>query len=90
MQKYSIWRWAPICLALKKEKLAGELHLHSGQGFQYTLHGYFKLAQFHGIAPSMSKRGNCYDNAMAAFFQYPESQNASIAKSLKHFSRPTT
>ena len=32
-----------IRLAMKKEKVAGELHLHSDQGFQYTSHGYFKL-----------------------------------------------
>ena len=57
-----------IRLALKKEKVAGELQLHSDQGFQYTSHGYFKLTQSYGITPSMSRRGNCYDNAMAENF----------------------
>ncbi len=57
-----------IRLAMKKEKVAGELHLHSDQGFQYTSHGYFKLTQSYGITPSMSRRGNCYDNAMAENF----------------------
>ncbi len=57
-----------IRLAVKKEKVAGELHLHSDQGFQYTSHGYFKLTQSYGITPSMSRRGNCYDNAMAENF----------------------
>ena len=38
-----------IRLAVKKEKVAGELHLHSDQGFQYTSHGYFKLTQSYGI-----------------------------------------
>ena len=56
--------------AMKKEKkkIAAELHLHSDQGFQYTSHAYFKLTQSYGITPSMSRRGNCYDNAMAENF----------------------
>jgi len=59
-----------IRLAIKKEKkrVAAELQLHSDQGFQYTSHGYFKLTQSYGITPSMSRRGNCYDNAMAENF----------------------
>ena len=57
-------------LAMKKEKkrAAAELHLHSDQGFQYTSQAYFKLTQKYGITPSMSRRGNCYDNAMAENF----------------------
>ena len=59
-----------IRLAMKKEKkrVAAELQLHSDQGFQYTSHGYFKLTQFYGITPSMSSKGNPYDNAMAENF----------------------
>ena len=59
-----------IRLAMKDEKkrAAAELHLHSGQGFQYTSQGYFNLTQEYGITPSMSRRGNCYDNAMAENF----------------------
>jgi len=48
--------------------LRDELQLHSNQGFQYTSHGCFKLTQSYGITPSMSRRGNCYDNAMAENF----------------------
>jgi transposase InsO family protein len=59
-----------IRLAMKKEKrkVAAELQLHSDQGFQYTSREYFNLAQSYGITPSMSRRGNCYDNAMAENF----------------------
>ena len=59
-----------IRLAVKKEKkkVAAELQLHSDQGFQYTSPGYFNLTQEYGITPSMSRRGNCYDNAMAENF----------------------
>ncbi len=59
-----------IRLAMKteKKKVAAELQLHSDQGFQYTSYGYFNLTQSYGITPSMSRRGNCYDNAMAENF----------------------
>ena len=59
-----------IRLAMKQEKkkVTAELQLHSDQGFQYCSHAYFKLTQEYGITPSMSRRGNCYDNAMAENF----------------------
>ena len=54
--------------AKKKEKITAELQLHSDQGFQYTSSAYFKLTQSYGITPSMSRRGNPYDNALAENF----------------------
>ena len=51
-----------------KEKVTAELQLHSDQGFQYTSQAYFKLTQSYHITPSMSSRGNPYDNAMAENF----------------------
>ena len=59
-----------IRLAMRKEKkrAAAELQLHSDQGGQYTSHEYFDLTKRYGITPSMSRRGNCYDNAMAENF----------------------
>jgi len=54
--------------AMQKEAVAAELQLHSDQGFQYTSQGYFNLTKAYGITPSMSRRGNCYDNAMAENF----------------------
>ena len=52
----------------EKKTVAAELQLHSDQGFQYTSQAYFKLTQQYGITPSMSRRGNPYDNAMAENF----------------------
>lgn len=58
-----------IKLAMKKEKkVADGLQLHSDQGSQYTSQAYFDLTKEYGITPSMSRRGNCYDNAMAENF----------------------
>lgn len=56
--------------AKRKERVTAELQLYSDQDFQYTSQGYFKLTQEYGITPSMSRRGNPYDNAPAEnFFQ---------------------
>lgn len=59
-----------IHLAMKqvKKKVAAELQLHSDQGAQYASQAYFNLTKSYGITPSMSRRGNCYDNAMAENF----------------------
>jgi len=54
--------------AMKKEKVTAELQLHSDQGAQYISHEYFTLTQSYGITPSMSRRGNPYDNALAENF----------------------
>ena len=54
--------------AIRKEAVAAEVQLHSDQGFQYTSSAYFNLTKEYGITPSMSRRGNCYDNAMAENF----------------------
>jgi len=45
-----------------------ELQLHSDQGFQYTSRAYHNLTKEYAITPSMSRRGNCLDNAMAENF----------------------
>ena len=57
-----------IRAAKRNEKVTAELQLHSDQGFQYTSQVYFKLTQEYGITPSMSRRGNPYDNALAENF----------------------
>lgn len=41
----------------------GLIH-HSDRGSQYCSHDYLRLLKAHGMLPSMSGKGNCYDNAM--------------------------
>ena len=53
-----------IKAAVQKEAVTAELQLHRDRGFLYTSTGYFNLTKEYGITPSMSRRGNCYDNAM--------------------------
>jgi transposase InsO family protein len=41
---------------------------HSDRGVQYASTPYRAVLAAHGIQPSMSRRGNCYDNAVAESF----------------------
>lgn len=55
--------------AKRKEKVTDGLVLHSDQGTQYTSQAYHVLIGQYNITPSMSRRGNCWDNApMENFF----------------------
>jgi len=71
-------------LAKAKEKVTDGLILHSDQGHQYTSHAYAVLIQQYNITPSMSRRGNCWDNAcMENFFGHLKEE------CLRQFSTPT-
>lgn len=48
--------------AQQKKPMAGLIH-HSDRGSQYCAHDYRKLLEKFEMKPSMSRRGNCYDNA---------------------------
>lgn len=50
-------------MAVWSRKPPRGLILHSDRGSQYCSHEYQKLLILHGIICSMSKRGDCYDNA---------------------------
>jgi len=55
--------------ALLERKPAAELVHHSDRGVQYACDEYQQLLARHGVVASMSRRGNCYDNAvMESFF----------------------
>ena len=45
----------------------GLLH-HSDRGSQYASHEYQQLLAAHGVLSSMSRKGNCWDNAVAESF----------------------
>jgi putative transposase len=42
----------------------GELIFHSDRGSQYASEDFREVLNKHGIAPSMSRKGNCWDNAV--------------------------
>ena len=58
-------------LAKQKEHIPEGLLLHSDHGHQYVSHSYALFTKHNAILPSMSRRGNCWDNApMENFFSH--------------------
>jgi len=50
-------------MALWRRKKPSGVIVHSDRGSQYCSHDYQKLMRDHGLICSMSKKGDCYDNA---------------------------
>jgi transposase InsO family protein len=56
-------------MALIRRQPAGNLLHHSDRGSQYTSCSYKGELEHYGIKLSMSRKGNCWDNAvMESFF----------------------
>lgn len=65
-------------MALLARRPAADLMHHSDRGSQYCSQAFQKLLQEEGIICSMSRKGNCYDNAVI------ESFFATLKKELVH------
>ena len=64
-------------MALQRRCPENGLFHHSDQGCTYASEDYQALLETHGIVCSMSRRGNCYDNAvMESFFSTVKSELA--------------
>jgi putative transposase len=64
-------------MALKRRCPAAGLLHHSDQGCTYASEDYQRMLDANGITCSMSRRGDCYDNAvMEAFFSSVKSETA--------------
>lgn len=60
---------AALLMAMQRQRPAPGLVHHSDRGSQYAAGEYRKLLARAGLQASMSRRGNCYDNApMESFF----------------------
>lgn len=71
-------------MALGRQCPGADLMCHSDRGSQYASERYQELLSTHGITCSMSRKGNCYDNApMESFF-------ATLKKELVHHERYRT
>ena len=76
--------------ALKVLPEKHELILHSDQGWHYQHKHYRKMLADYSITQSMSRKGNCYDNAaMESFFGHLKSELLYLQKfeSVDHFKR---
>lgn len=57
-----------LAMAIRQRRVRPGLIHHSDQGAQYSCVAYQRQLSAVGITPSMSRRGNCYDNAVAESF----------------------
>jgi putative transposase len=57
-----------MALATREIRYRTELLHHSDRGSQYASTGYQSALNSHGITPSMSRKGDCWDNAVAESF----------------------
>jgi putative transposase len=73
-----------LAMALLDRQPSGSLIVHSDRGVQYAAGDYRRMLADWSIIPSMSRRGNCYDNAVS------ESFFATLKKELVHRKRFAT
>lgn len=59
---------AALNMALVQRKPKAGLIFHSDQGTVYGSNDYRELLQANGLRPSMSRKGDCWDNAVAESF----------------------
>lgn len=57
-----------LLMALWRRRPQGEVIVHSDQGSQYGSYDWMCFCRERGLILSMSRRGNCYDNAVAESF----------------------
>jgi len=55
-------------MAVSRRDMTSEVILHSDQGSQFTSFNWQRALKKHNVIPSMSRRGNCYDNAVVESF----------------------
>jgi len=59
-----------LLMAVWRRKPTSQVIVHSDQGSQFTSYEWQSFLKTHNLEASMSRRGNCYDNAVAeSFFQ---------------------
>ena len=57
-----------LLMAVYQRQPKSEVMVHSDQGSQYGSADYLAFMKEHNLVPSMSRRGNCHDNAVAESF----------------------
>lgn len=57
-----------LLMAVWRRKPAERVIVHSDQGSQYGSDDWLRFCQEHQLEPSMSRRGNCWDNAVIESF----------------------
>lgn len=72
---------------LQREPGAGLVH-HSDRGSEYASQSYQDMLHQRGIQVSMSRKGDCYDNAMIeSFWGTRDAKKGSVKLSIRHEKR---
>jgi putative transposase len=59
-----------LLMAVWRRRPKQTLLVHSDQGSQYSSDDWLRFCKSHSLEPSMTRRGNCWNNAVAeSFFQ---------------------
>ncbi len=57
-----------LLMAVWRRKPKGKVLIHSDQGSQFTSMDWAAFLKHHNLEHSMSRRGNCHDNAVSESF----------------------
>ncbi len=57
-----------LLMAVRRRRPKQSVLIHSDQGTQYGSDDWHRFCADHGLVPSMSRRGNCWDNAVVESF----------------------
>ena len=57
-----------LLMAVWRRKPKTKVQVHSDQGSQFTSYEWQEFLEQHNLTQSMSRRGNCWDNAVAESF----------------------
>jgi len=76
--RMAIWRRRPVL----------GLIFHSDRGSQYCSHAFQKMLKTHGMVSSMSRKGNCWDNAVAESFSAASKPRGSFSQTMRPVKKP--
>ncbi len=70
-----------LLMAVWRRKPNHRVLVHSDQGSQYGSDDWQRFCRHHNLLPSMSRKGNCWDNAVAKAKTASKSQDSHVGKS---------
>jgi transposase InsO family protein len=75
---------AALRMAINQRHHSQNLIVHSDRGAQFASAAYRQLLSQHGLTASMSRKGNCYDNAFIESFFSSLKYELGLSSSLRH------
>ena len=76
-----------LMMAVERRRPKNPVIIHSDQGSQFGSDAFTRWCRAHQLEASMSRRGNCHDNAVAESFFSSLKMSGSNDKSMRHVPR---